>query len=164
MTPVVTVLRPKIAWNKILTEIWKTISTAAAVTQPTDWNDAFILAQWRWFADVICCVSVSVVQSGHSKLHVVPKFVRWISYSIACCEIEIAQCAATLKTPASILGYRYCCSIPVSWTIHHFCRSVNQFKSISQTTRINQDNWLLPGVSPFWSKKFDFKNLCKAAG
>lgn len=51
------------------------------------------------FMYVVSCDSVCIfiVQSAHSKLHVVSKFIRSLSYSVACCA-EITHCVADLKS------------------------------------------------------------------
>lgn len=50
--------------------------------------------------DVDSCTSSAPIQLAHSKLYVVPRFIRSASQSVACCELvrllKTAQCAAGL--------------------------------------------------------------------
>lgn len=75
---------------------WASHGVAAAATtndQLTNhqkWHGwRFILALWRRFTRVAGCGSVSVfiVRPAHGKLHVEPKFIRSVSFTVACCEL-----------------------------------------------------------------------------
>lgn len=47
----------------------------------------FILARSRLLTYIVASVCVFIVQYVHSKLHVAPKYMRFMSYSVGCCEL-----------------------------------------------------------------------------
>lgn len=64
--------------------------------QPTSTNQLTEMMLVMFYSCLSCnSVCVFVVQSARSKLHVVPKFIRSMSDSAACCElVRLSKCVA----------------------------------------------------------------------
>lgn len=85
----------------------------------------FILVRWRWFTWVVGRSSDCdfLVQPAHRKLHVVPRFIRSMSHSAACCKlIRLWKTAQHIASPpsctatATALGQSTCRSLCKPWS------------------------------------------------
>lgn len=65
---------------------WQRFHCDLTCPQFFEWSE---LAHWRQYTYIVGCdwICFFIIRSAHTKLHVIPKFIRFMPYSVACSEL-----------------------------------------------------------------------------